>query len=739
MNYKHLYIIRFLLFTGLFCLMASTVSAQSIVRFDDRNAKAHFPNVSLGSYCSEPTIIAYLTTLIPNLRAEGVSLELLHRQSSFYGEHFTYQQYYRNIPIYGTEIKLNMASDGIVISVFENSYNVKALETVLNTQKEKKRQKAPKVVIHEFIAETPLQVQETAQQMFFFETETEPVLGIYFMGGNTQTGDESNYIVDYNGVLLYQKSRHLHCKPSTHNINGTTHQCTVHHPEMIDFTAAPPQTATTTENQRAKATAWVFNPNPLTSANQRYGGDFIDDNDDTNAALNSQLQEVEIDVTFSNGEYELKSEYIEMTNLRAPHYAPTIESQPVFKYNRSEYDFEAVNVYYHINEIQNYIQALPHDFSQLKEGILSDAHATTSLGDDNSVFQPGNPSTILFGPGNVDDGEDADVIIHEYGHAISHFANNNVSFNNERSAIDEGFGDYLAASYSRSLNPDFGWDIIFNWDAANLGHERNANSSKRYPTDINGNKYADCEIWSSSLMDIWGELGRETTDMLVIGALYQYTSSTDMGTAAQALLTMDNVMNAGENRATLEQLLLKRGLLEYAINAGSPQTVCLGDTITLGDNNQPLEDAEVFWEPTDYVIDNPTSWTPQFTPDETGYIRLTITDWNTRSIFQDSVLITVKYCLDNITPSESIQIVNSDRFFWGRGNAIIDIPATYPASTLDIFDSNGRYYTRYELPEGPYQMELNPAIFGQGVYMLRFRSGEDKDSEEVLKIARGGR
>ncbi|MEZ4916786.1 MAG: hypothetical protein R2836_07345 [Chitinophagales bacterium] len=52
--------------------------------------------------------------------------------------------------------------------------------------------------------------------------------------------------------------------------------------------------------------------------------------------------------------------------------------------------------------------------------ISVDTHGNN--GADNSFFSPATPLRLIFGEGGVDDAEDADVIIHEYGHAISHFA-----------------------------------------------------------------------------------------------------------------------------------------------------------------------------------------------------------------------------------------------------------------------------------------------------------------------------
>jgi hypothetical protein len=50
----------------------------------------------------------------------------------------------------------------------------------------------------------------------------------------------------------------------------------------------------------------------------------------------------------------------------------------------------------------------------------------------------------------VDDAEDAEVILHEYGHAI-HFSQNLSFASEEAGAISEGFGDSERAPPTRSL------------------------------------------------------------------------------------------------------------------------------------------------------------------------------------------------------------------------------------------------------------------------------------------------
>ena len=57
---------------------------------------------------------------------------------------------------------------------------------------------------------------------------------------------------------------------------------------------------------------------------------------------------------------------------------------------------------------------------------------------------------LRFGKGGVDDAEDAEVILHEYGHAIQDSQSRRLRRSEEAGAIGEGFGDYWAATVSRT-------------------------------------------------------------------------------------------------------------------------------------------------------------------------------------------------------------------------------------------------------------------------------------------------
>ena len=181
-------------------------------------------------------------------------------------------------------------------------------------------------------------------------------------------------------------------------------------------------------------------------------------------------------------------------------------------------------------------------------------------GNENSSFDESTiPNALIFGEGGIDDAEDADVVLHEFGHFVS--ANGSPLSNNgqERKAVDEGFGDYLAAAYSKSINA-YNWTKVFNWDGNNGSWQgRTASTSKHYPEDYKANLWKDGEMWSSTLMQINGDLGRKTADSLVFQALYAQSSNTSMIDAAINLIDADTALFNGKYHNIIYKRLQDRG------------------------------------------------------------------------------------------------------------------------------------------------------------------------------------
>jgi hypothetical protein len=82
---------------------------------------------------------------------------------------------------------------------------------------------------------------------------------------------------------------------------------------------------------KAAGTAYIFDPDPLSKAHVSYGGDYVDNNDATNASLDAARSLVALpDITFSNGVYSLKSKYVQVADFESPSTGLFTQASPDF-------------------------------------------------------------------------------------------------------------------------------------------------------------------------------------------------------------------------------------------------------------------------------------------------------------------------------------------------------------------------------------------------------------------------
>ena len=185
--------------------------------------------------------------------------------------------------------------------------------------------------------------------------------------------------------------------------------------------------------------ASVFVSNPV----QSLGDESLTDQKDSDAAVPDAAY-YQVTLTNLDGSGFLKGDYANVySETGNPAYSPT----NTFQYTRSQDEFEQVMAYYWVTESQKYIHGLGFGVSRRPIDNQPQRVRINQLGYDNS-FETDHPTLELrFGKGGVDDAEDGEVILHEYGHAIH--SSQNFSFASEEAgAISEGFGDYWAVTVS---------------------------------------------------------------------------------------------------------------------------------------------------------------------------------------------------------------------------------------------------------------------------------------------------
>jgi zinc metalloprotease ZmpB len=167
------------------------------------------------------------------------------------------------------------------------------------------------------------------------------------------------------------------------------------------------------------------------------------------------------------------------------------------------------------------------------------------FGGDNSFFRD-DKANITLGKGGVDDGEDAEVIVHEYGHSVQDSQVPGFGSTEEAGSIGEAFSDYLAVAvtdwaagtpraFSTTL-PDE--PCVADWDSVSYTRGpqhclRRIDGTKMYPADMVGEVHADGEIWSSALYGIRKALGATAADRLIINSQFGFTPDVSFTQAAQ--------------------------------------------------------------------------------------------------------------------------------------------------------------------------------------------------------------
>lgn len=235
-----------------------------------------------------------------------------------------------------------------------------------------------------------------------------------------------------------------------------------------------------------------------------------------------------------------------------------------FLFTRQKRAFKEVMVYYHIDRVQRYIQKLGFN-NVLNHPIEVNIDGRS---DDNSNYSPTTKS-LTFGTGGVDDAEDAEIILHEYGHAVQDDQVPGFGASPEAGAMGEGFGDFLAASFFADIKPKDMRPTLGTWDAvAYSGAEppclRRLDSNKKYPKDLKGEVHDDGEIWSACLWEMRAALGRKTTERLVIAHHFLISRKATFEDGANALITADKNLNHGHNQSAIRDVFVRRGILPNA-------------------------------------------------------------------------------------------------------------------------------------------------------------------------------
>jgi Zn-dependent metalloprotease len=236
-------------------------------------------------------------------------------------------------------------------------------------------------------------------------------------------------------------------------------------------------------------------------------------------------------------------------------------------YNRSQDEFEQVMAYYWVTQAQLYIQRLGFGSTRRPVNAESQDIRINQYGADNSFWTNHPKDEIRFGKGGVDDAEDAEVILHEYGHAIQDAQVANFGSSPEGGAIGEAFGDYWAVTVTDTVAHN-GFDVpcVADWDSVSYTSGpshclRRVDTDKHYPEDVVGEVHADGEIWSRALWDIRNALGSTQADTIILESQFSFAPDTTFAEAAAVTVTTAQKIGGTKAAKAVTAAFANRGIL----------------------------------------------------------------------------------------------------------------------------------------------------------------------------------
>ena len=308
-------------------------------------------------------------------------------------------------------------------------------------------------------------------------------------------------------------------------------------------------------------TGQVFFPNPVASLGDQT---LTDQKDADYPALQPAYQIVTL--TNLDGSGFLSGDW---ANIRNETGKPAFSSTNTFVYTRDDDRFEQVMAYYWVTEAQNYMQSLGFGTGIYPPiNMESQDIRINQWGIDNS-YSWDKHDVLRFGKGGVDDAEDAEVILHEYGHAIqdSQMTPFGFGFSVEAGSIGEGFGDYFAVTVSVVIAPTADPACVADWDSISYTSTtphclRRVDRDLHYPDDLNGSVHHDGQIWSRALWDIHNALGHVVADTIILDAQFSFAPDTSMPDAAQATVDVAEALYNQATAITVRQAFVDRGILQ---------------------------------------------------------------------------------------------------------------------------------------------------------------------------------
>lgn len=302
---------------------------------------------------------------------------------------------------------------------------------------------------------------------------------------------------------------------------------------------AAPATATKPGSGSPTGTGRVFMVNPVQSSGDQ---GLTDQKDSPTAVPESEYATMQLRNLDGSG--YLSGQW---ANVRGNTGPAAYSTSNTFLYDRDDDRFEQVMGYFWVNQAQEYLQSLGFGSTLRPVNKHSQDLRIDQYGIDNS-YQTDKQDFIRLGKGSVDDAEDAEVIVHEYGHAVHASQVPGFGTSLDAGSIGESFADYFAVTVGLDAATQYGWPVNaeeacpMDWDATS--YTRAPHCIRRFDLNLTleqrrGQVHYDGQIWSQALWEIrlgYASLGLGTRswDTTLVDSQFDYAPDTSFSAAAKA-------------------------------------------------------------------------------------------------------------------------------------------------------------------------------------------------------------
>ena len=384
----------------------------------------------------------------------------------------------------------------------------------------------------------------------------------------------------------------------------------------------------------------VFDPNPPVSSGGAIPPPSDCDISSREADLSSEYATKTL-LGILDGQNKLRGPYVDLTapGISGGYKAAGQADEPsrTYVYPCTDDRFEEVMAYYHIDSSQRLFQSLGFTgtSSIIARPVPVHPHY---FGGCNAFYDPFNRGlhfgdSVSCGSFKTDAAEDADVIVHEYGHAIQDdqvpsWGEGPFPQAEESISMGEGFGDFLpAAIYGDPCLAE--WFSLGGSACGGSPGLRSVQNTSVYPTDFeacpnidaNGNPGDGAEteephcgglVWGGALWDLAQAFGgdaaaRNLALKLVLNSHFYLDPTSNFSEAAAAIVQSDVDVYGGTHVSTIESVFNNRGITPAASPDDFPFSYMrilhsdaardLDIQINVGSQTSPLCTINV-WDPT---------------------------------------------------------------------------------------------------------------------------------------------